>query len=130
LTSMPTVRSTLKAHPERAAETLSKAVTRAAALLELNQKTLAGILGVSDATASRLFAGTYKLTPERKEWEFAVLFVRLFRSLDAILGHGEEARQWLQGPNRALAGRPADLMRSAEGMVRVLQYLDAARGRI
>ena len=30
----------------------------------------------------------------------------------------------------ALAGRPIDLIRSTEGLVRVVQYLDAARGRI
>lgn len=122
-------RTGARAAPEA---TLGKAVRRAAELLGINQATLADVLGVSPATASRLCAGTYSLSPQRRrEWEFATLLVRLFRSLDAVLGHGPEARQWLQGPNLAFnEGRPADLIRTAEGLVRVLHYLDAARGRI
>ena len=80
-----------QAHPDAGA-TLSKAVRNAAGLLEIRQNALARILGVSPATASRLCAGTYQLSPERgKEWELAVLLVRLFRSLDALLGHGDGA---------------------------------------
>jgi len=120
-----------KSTPEEAAATVTKAVTRAAERLELNQATLAEILGVSDSTASRLVGGTYLLQPSKKrEWEFALLFLRLFRSLDAVVGHERQAQIWLQGDNRALAGRPIDLIKSAEGMIRVLQYVDAARGRI
>jgi uncharacterized protein (DUF2384 family) len=113
-----------------AAQTLSKAVTRAAQLLGIAQTLLASILGVSPATASRLVAGSYHLQSNRKEWEFALLFVRIFRSLDAILGHGEQARRWLNGPNLALGARPIDLLGSTEGLVRVLHYLDAHRGRL
>lgn len=110
---------------------MSKAVMRAADLLGLSQGTLAAILGVSDSTASRLANGTYQLHPGKKrEWEFALLFLRIFRSLDAILGHDSQAHTWLHDNNRALAGRPVELLKSAEGMVRVLHYLDAARGRI
>jgi hypothetical protein len=54
----------------------------------------------------------------------------MFRSLDAILGHDEQAKQWLDGKNLALNGRPAELIRSAEGLIRVIHYLDAYRGRI
>lgn len=120
------------AHPASPARVLGKAVVRAADLLGLSQKELAGILGVSEATVSRLCAGRYELSPERaKEWELARLFVRLFRSLDALWGHGEEARTWLATPNEALATpRPRDLLATVEGLVRVVQYLDAARGRV
>ena len=119
--------------PQRAdaAATVTKAVMRAATILQLKQSSIARILGVSAATVSRLYAGNYLLTPERnKEWEFALLFVRLFRSIDAILGHGDSAHNWLTGNNLALNGRPADLIETTEGLVRVLHYLDAHRGRI
>jgi uncharacterized protein (DUF2384 family) len=121
-----------QASPKRAGSTLSKAVIRAASLLEISQSTVADILGISSATASRLFAGNYQLQPERRrEWELATLFVRLFRSLDAIAGHGAQAQQWLQGPNRAFADQPPiKLLHTTEGLVRVLHYLDATRGRI
>jgi hypothetical protein len=129
---MPTSEHQLSVEPGLAGATLSKAVIRAAELLELRQTIVADVLGVSEPTVSRLFSGTYKLDAGRKrEWEFALLFVRLFRSLDAILGHGEEARCWLQEPNEAFASeRPIELIRNAQGLIRVLNYLDAARGRI
>ena len=114
-----------------AATVLSKAVVRSAELLGLSQRQLAGVLGVSPATASRLVAGKYVLSAERaKEWELARLFVRLFRSLDALWGHEAHARTWLESTNLALAARPMELLATVEGLVRVVAYLDAARGRI
>lgn len=113
------------------AAVLSKAVVRAARLLGLTQREVAAALGLSEATASRLFAGRYLLSAERAhEWELGRLLVRLFRSLDALWGHEALARQWLASDNLALAGRPQDLLRSVEGMVHVVAYLDAARGRL
>jgi uncharacterized protein (DUF2384 family) len=113
------------------AAVLSRATVRAAKLMGLSQRALASILGISDASASRLCAGKYVLSRERaKEWELAVLLVRLFRSLDALWGHGEAARTWLASPNTALAGAPADLLASVAGLVRVVTYLDNARGRL
>ena len=110
---------------------LTKAVVRAATLLGLSQRELAGILGMSDATASRLFADKYRLSPQRpKEWELARLFVRLFRSLDALWGHEETGRAWLKTYNTALGATPLELIRTATGLVRVVDYLDNARGRV
>lgn len=117
--------------PLSEASVLSKAAVRAARLLALSQRELGRILGVSDATASRLCAGHYQLSRERaKEWELAVLFVRLFRSLDALWGHEAAAHAWLTSDNLALAARPIDLLGSVEGLVRVVNYLDGARGRV
>jgi len=117
--------------PLTEASVLSKAAVRAARLLALSQRELGRILGVSDATASRLCAGQYQLSRERaKEWELAVLFVRMFRSLDALWGHEAAAHAWLTSDNLALATRPIDLLGSVEGLVRVVNYLDCARGRV
>ena len=111
--------------------TLSKATLRAAALLGLAQAELAPVLGLSRATVSRMTSGDHVLAPGQKSWEMAALFVRLFRSLDALVGSNEaQARAWLDGENTALGGVPRQLIASAEGLVRVVQYLDAARGRI
>ena len=125
-------RARASAAPAAAPEAvLGKAVVRAATLLDLTQRELAAILGVSEATVSRLCADRYRLAPHRaKEWELARLFVRLFRSLDALWGHGEEARAWLATPNLALAAAPRELLTSIEGLVRVVDYLDAARGQV
>jgi transcriptional regulator with XRE-family HTH domain len=110
---------------------LTKAVTRAATLLGLTQRQVAETLGLSGPTASRLFTGKYRLSPTRsKEWELAILFVRLFRSLDALWGHEGTARAWLESYNTALGAPPRDLIKSAAGLVRVVDYLDHARGRV
>src|SRR3984957_10199076 len=110
---------------------LTGAVLRASALLEITQAGLAQILGLSPSTVLRMANGTYTLDAQKKEWELGALFVRLFRSLDALIGSNDSAaRGWLNGPNEALAGRPVELIRSTEGLVRVVQYLDSARGRI
>jgi hypothetical protein len=110
---------------------LTGAVLRASALLDITQSSLAQILGLSPSTVSRMAGGTYTLDDQRKEWELGALFVRLFRSLDAVIGSNDSsARAWLNGHNSALTGRPIELIRSTEGLVRVVQYLDAARGRL
>jgi transcriptional regulator with XRE-family HTH domain len=125
---MPQASIESDAEPRRV---LTGAVMRASALLEITQSSLAHILGLSPSTVSRMANGTYLLDAEKKEWELGALFVRLFRSLDALIGANDEAaRGWLNGQNRGLAGRPIDLIRSTEGLVRVVQYLDSARGRI
>jgi transcriptional regulator with XRE-family HTH domain len=116
---------------EQPARVLGTAVLRAAALLGLNQAALAGVLGMSAPTVSRLANGAYLLDPQRKEWEFAALFVRLFRSLDALVGSNDAAaRAWLNSDNRGLGGIPVELIRTTEGLVRAVHYLDAARGRV
>ena len=109
---------------------LTKAVARAAERLDISRAVLAKILGVSPPTVTRLYSGEYKLDERRKEWEFALLFVRVFRSLDSIVGNERTARQWLNSDNRGLNGRPVDLIRQTEGLVRVVHYLDASRGLV
>jgi len=110
---------------------LSRATVRAARLLGLPQSELARVIGVSGATLSRLASGHKQLESGSKPWQLAALFVRLFRSLDAIVGSDDEAaRAWLRSANGALGGVPLELIREPEGLVRAVDYLDAARARI
>lgn len=113
-----------------AAAVLSKAVTRAADRLNISRSLLAKVLGLSPSTVTRLYSGDYKLEQSRKEWEFALLFVRVFRSLDSIVGEEATARKWLNSENQGLNGRPIELIRNTEGLVRVVHYLDASRGLV
>ena len=111
---------------------LSKAVVRAATQLDLRQTQLARMLGLSAASASRLTSGAWQIRADSKSWELATAFVRLYRSLSAITGGQPQAmRDWLHSGNDALGGgAPADRIVTAEGLIHVVQYLDAARGRI
>jgi transcriptional regulator with XRE-family HTH domain len=110
---------------------LTRATVRAARFLGLAQSDLAQVIGVSGATLSRLANGRKALEPGSKPWQLAALFVRLFRSLDAIVGSDDEAaRAWLRSENAALGGIPLVLIRDPSGLVRTVDYLDAARARI
>ena len=91
-----------------AAAVLATATQRAAALLGLNGAALARVLGVSEASVSRLARGERGLPPEAKEGELALLLVRLYRSLDALVGNDEARRlAWMRSHNDA---RPAELL--------------------
>ena len=107
---------------------VTKAAVRAADRLALSNRVLAEVLGVSEATVSRMGAGTYQLVPASKPFELAVLFVRLFRSLDAIVGGDDAvARAWLRGDNTILGATPLSLIGSVSGLVNVVAYLDTRR---
>jgi hypothetical protein len=75
--------------------------------------------------------GERGLEPATKEGELALLFLRLFRSLDALVGGDDaKARAWLHADNSHVRGVPAERIRTVEGLVDVVQYLDAMRGRL
>lgn len=117
----------LAAAPDDAA-VVSKAAFAAAARLGLPNAVLARVIGLSESSVSRMGAGAYRLRPADKAFDLALLFVRLFRSLDAIV-HGDEAvaRAWLRNPNDALGAPPITLIQSVPGLVHVVGYLDARR---
>jgi hypothetical protein len=107
---------------------VTRAAMRAAARLGVSNKALGRIIGLSEATISRMGSGTYTLSPGDKAFELAVLFIRLFRALDAIAGGDEAvAHAWLRNDNIALGGTPLGLIQSVPGLVHVLGYLDARR---
>jgi antitoxin Xre/MbcA/ParS-like protein len=110
---------------------LSKAVARAADLWKLTNESLGDIIGVSASTASRLRAGAWKLEPKTKPFELAQFFVRLFRSLDSLMGSDDDAAvSWLDGSNSDLGGRPIELIRSIKGLTEVANYVDDFRARV
>ena len=107
---------------------LTKAAIRAAEVLGVTAKLLAAVIGVSEATVSRMRKGEFALERDSKPFELAVLFVRLFRSLDGIVGGDEAvARAWLKNENTALGGIPAERIRTVAGLLDAIAYLDARR---
>jgi hypothetical protein len=117
--------------PASAPGVVTKAAVRAADRLGLTSKVLARVIGVSEASASRMRRGEYRLAEGDKPFELAVLFVRLYRSLDAIAG-GDDAVSgaWLKNRNTALNATPLELIQTVHGLTHVIQYLDARRAVI
>jgi hypothetical protein len=107
---------------------LTKATLRAASRLGLTNKLLATVIGVSEATVSRMQNGDYTLRRGRKPFELAILFVRLYRSLDAIVGGDDTvAGAWVKNRNTVLNTEPLVLIQTVPGLMNVIQYLDARR---
>jgi hypothetical protein len=114
-----------------AAAVASKALIRAADLLGLSAKELSPVVGLSEASLSRLKRGDGMVRLAGKPYELALLFIRLYRSLDAIMGGDDEAsRRWIRAENTALGGKPLSRIRTIDGLANVLAYLDARRAPV
>jgi plasmid maintenance system antidote protein VapI len=112
-------------------QVLAKATSRAATQLGLTGAALARVIGVSEAHVSRVVSGQRSLPPQSKEGQLAALLVRVYRSLDALVGNDPERRlAWLGSFNRAVNGIPRDLLVRPEGLAAVLTYLDSMRAPI
>jgi len=110
---------------------LSKAVARAADHWNFTNETLGDVIGVSASTASRLRTGSWMLEPKSKPFELAQFFVRLFRSLDSLVGSDDEAAaSWLANRNADLDGLPVDQIRTIKGLTDVANYVDDVRARV
>ncbi|MFN7009690.1 MAG: antitoxin Xre/MbcA/ParS toxin-binding domain-containing protein [Allorhizobium sp.] len=117
--------------PVSEAATVTKAVIAAAERLGLSARQLAAVIGVSEASVSRMKRLDFRLERGTKPFELALLLIRLFRSLDAIAGGDEMvARGWLRAENLALGGVPLEKIATVSGLVDVLAYLDARRALV
>jgi uncharacterized protein (DUF2384 family) len=106
---------------------VTKAALRAASQLSMTNKALANVVDLSEATVSRMRSKEYELQPDQKSYELALLFVRLYRSLDAIVGGDDAAAAWLRNHNTALHDEPLRLIQTVPGLMNVIQYLDSRR---
>lgn len=114
-----------------AAAVAARALLRAAELLGMSARELSGVVGLSEASLSRLKRGDAAVRLSGKPYELALLFIRLYRSLDAIMGGDDEAsRRWMRADNLALGGAPLARIRTVDGLANVLAYLDARRAPV
>ncbi|MCH8952639.1 MAG: DUF2384 domain-containing protein [Proteobacteria bacterium] len=110
---------------------LAKAAIRAARRLEMRNVELARVLGVSEAVISKIDRHGDALPNDAKKLELAKLFIRLFRSVDAIVGGDDTvSARWLRNENTAFGQKPIDAIQSITGLVDVVSYLDARRALV
>jgi uncharacterized protein (DUF2384 family) len=113
------------------ATALSEAIVRIAEFWALSNTKLGAILGLSAPTISRLKRGASALDPASKSFEAGQFLLRLFRSLDALLGSDDAAaRRWLDTVNLDLAARPIDKLDTMRGLIEVCDYVDFHRARV
>lgn len=105
---------------------VKKTAVRAAESLGLTRAQLAGMIGTRREIFSR---PTARL--DDKQMELALLVVRTARDLSALTsGDRANMQHWLSTENHHLGAAPVALMTSVEGLVRVVHYLDAMRGKL
>lgn len=114
--------------PADAGQVLARATVRASQLLGLSCADLGRTLGLTEPSVSRLMRGDAALNPQSKEGELALLLVRVYRSLNALVGTDDGKRHsWMSTPNEALGGVPLELVQKAEGLVATVNCLDGMR---
>lgn len=107
---------------------LAKATARASQLLGMNGVMLSKTLGLSEPTVSRILRAEMLIDPQSKEGELSLLLVRVYRSLNALVGTDDGKRyQWMESYNKTLGGVPLQLIQRVDGLVATLTYLDATR---
>lgn len=109
-------------------QVVAKALINLKEELCLSNESVGQIIGADASTVFRI--GKNMDMKENKVFEGALLFIRAYRSLFALLGGDKAAMiHWLTTANKDFdEKRPIDYVKSLVGLVEVVQYLDAMRG--
>ena len=106
------------------------AILKAAELVGIRPAELSRMLGVSESKISRMKSGSAALKPGAKEFELALLVLRVFRSAGALYGADfAYISDWLRAGHLDLKPTPLERMQTVSGVVDVANYLDYFRGR-
>lgn len=106
-------------------EVLAKALLNAGRELGMSQADLGRIIGKDRTSIARGIA------PDSKAGELALLFIRVYRALHVLIGgNPDDLKHWMHTENRHTGGVPSDQAQSVQGLTRVLEYLDAMRGKV
>lgn len=119
----------IKAKPDES-HVLAVALENLKDILNLSSDDLSQIIRVHRNTLGRQLKNK-EIAPKSTEGELAILLIRVYRSLFALNGGNIEAiKHWLNTHNRHIQGVPLECMKSILGLSRVVNYLDAIRGKI
>lgn len=109
---------------------LAKAVIRASDQLGLKQSDLAGVLGVHRTAVSRIKTSLV-LNPDSKQGELALLLIRVARAVYALAGGDDQwIKHFMRSPNKITGGTPIEQVQTVQGLMQVLRFVDAARGKV
>lgn len=109
-----------------------KAFLSASQSLDLTQSEMASVIGKSRQWVNALAHDEAQSLPvNSKHGELALMLIRLARSLYA-LNDGDEAwtHHFMRTYNRVTAGIPREQVQTISGLIMVLQYVDAIRGKV
>ena len=104
---------------------LAKAFTNAGKSLGLSQADLGVIIGKDRSNFRN------GINPNTKSGELALLFIRCYRSLFALVGgQKNDMQHWMQTENSHTGGIPTEQIKTVTGLTHIVEYLDAMRAKI
>lgn len=107
-------------------DVLAEALINAGKYLGMSQADLGAIIGKNRTAISR-----GDIDPDSKAGELALLFIRCYRALYVLVGGDpRQMRHWMETENLHTGGIPAEQIKHVQGLVTVLDYLDAMRGKL
>ena len=116
--------------PAEPARVLAKALLNAADQIGLKQTELAAVIGLHRTGITRL-RKSMMLEPASKTGELALLLIRAVRALYALSGGDPVWMQhFMRSHNQMTGGVPVEQIQSIQGLMQVVQYLDAIRGKL
>lgn len=108
----------------RCHEALALDGMRAAQGLRLDANALAAMLDTDASTGASIRAGHGRFPPGSDLSDRLLLLVRLHRGLGDIYGSTDRMDRWLDDEEPALKARPRDLMRTPDGLARVVANVE------
>ena len=104
---------------------LAQALLNAGKDLGLSRSELGQVIGKDRTSISRGISET------SKAGELALLFIRCYRSLYVLVGgDARDMKHWMHTNNLHTGGIPAEQVKTVAGLTRVVEYLDALRGKV
>ena len=93
-------------------------------------------MGISTAHLGRIIGEDKNILrhtgikPESKSGELALMLISCYRSLYVLVGGERESIQhWMYTQNKGTQGIPIEQITRVDGLVRVIQYLDAMNSK-
>ncbi|MCU7926727.1 MAG: MbcA/ParS/Xre antitoxin family protein [Candidatus Thiodiazotropha sp. (ex Dulcina madagascariensis)] len=104
---------------------LGEAVLNAGAKLGMSPEEVGRVVGRNRTTITR-----NGINPATPNGQLALLLVRIYRGLYVLVGgRDDEMSHWMHTRIRTLQGVPAEMIHDVSGLVRVVEYIDAMRGK-
>ena len=123
--------SKLDGAPDDVSQVIADAVLRIADQWALTDRELGEVLGLKRSTMSRVRKGQSGIKPQSAAAKLARQLVKIFGSLQAMVGTPDNGRLWVRAINHHLHAVPLEMMKSVDGLVHVsdyLEYMNTAHG--
>lgn len=106
-------------------DVLGRSLLAAADYLGMSKAEIGNIVGRDRTSITR-----NGIDPASKPGELALIFIRIYRSLFALMGGDRDNMQhFMRTENLGTHGVPSEQLHNIQGMVAVCTYLDAMRGK-